>query len=959
MPGVTSDFGPESADQPTPAEYAPIAEGWVIRVAGTDADVPLVWWIRGAVALVFALILVDVLDWTAGIDPLAQVYPDWPAMAPWSAGLLAMLGIAVWLQSGRPSPRSVWIGRALAMAAGALGVVFLGSHAVEQTIPAGPTVQTALSVVALAVAVALLKREGRRIGTAWSVSVLAAAALPLVALVTYLFDAAQMLSGSPPFGMNAATAVAIVLLVDAAVAARPDRQPVAWLVARSDRRMLVRLVVTFALVPIWVAIWRLILLGFGLRGNEVWVLSVTLATLILGIPFFLISRRVQRLMSDQLAQSRAREEAERQRAQAVERYRILADNAVDIVAHLRGTVPTWLSPSIEAAFGWPADVWTGADFVPRIHPDDLDDVFAALGRIEDGRSAVERFRIATAGGGYRWVEGHGKPYTDVEGSVDGVIVSLRVIDTQVEVELELERALDYAIALAGQKSDYVATVSHEIRSPIHAILGFAELLENQLSTEGRNEAAEWSRRVRMEAERLTRLIADLLDLSRLDAGRTTIAAEPFQLRAMVDEVIEMSRLKAEEDGLQLGISVDPTISDWRTGDADRLHQVLRNLVSNATKFTREGRVDLEISGVDETSTDLIRFAVTDTGPGIPGEDIARIMEPFAQVWGSDAERGSGLGLAISDRLVKAMGGDGLQVASLEGHGSTFYFTVPLPEAKPPEQASVSAPIPSENNTRRTILVVDDNPTNRLLVETQLQKLGYDCASAADGHEALERLETQGFDVVLMDCNMPGMDGYETTRRIRAAERGTGLHIPILALTASTVGSNRDACERAGMDGFLGKPLLSSTLAAEISRFVGAGRPHDATGRRDTDDQRESATEAGILDEARIERMTEELGTEPLQKVVAAFVAELPRRLAELRQVAADGDIDAVRRSAHAIRSPSAMLGAVTLAERLRAVEESADPVAVMAQTGLEELVDASITCLQARVGRLVNQGGSR
>ena len=930
----------------------------MIRVAETDADVPLVWWIRGAVALVFALILLDLLDRTTGIELLAQIHPDWPAMAPWSAGLLAALGTAVWLQSGRPTPRTVRVGRGLAVVAGALAVVLLGRDLLQQTGPASPAAQTALSVIALAAAVALLEQDGRWVARAWSVSVVAAGALPLVALVTYLLDAAQMLSGSPVVGMNATTAVALALLVDATMASRPDGQPVAWLVARPDRRMLVRLVLTFALVPIWVAIWRLILLQFGLRGNEVWVLSVTMATLILGIPFFLISRRVHRMMGDQLAQSRAREEAERHRAQAVERYRILADNAVDIVAHLRGTVPTWVSPSIEAAFGWPPEVWTGADFVPRIHPDDLEDVFAALGRIADGKAAVERFRIATADGGYRWVEGHGKPYTDVEGGVDGVIVSLRVIDTQVEVELELQRALDYAIGLAGQKSDYVATVSHEIRSPIHAILGFAELLEHQLSAEGRNEAAEWSRRIRMEAERLTRLVADLLDLSRLDAGRTTIAAEPFPLREMVDEVIEMSRLKAEAKGLQLGVSVDPTISNWRTGDADRLHQVLRNLVSNAKKFTREGRVDLEVSGVDETSTDLIRFAVTDTGPGIPGEDIARIMEPFAQVRGSDAERGSGLGLAISDRLVKAMGGDGLQVASLEGHGSTFHFTLPLPEAKPPEPRSVSAPAAGENTTRKLILVVDDNPTNRLLVETQLQKLGYDCVSAADGHEALQRLDTQRFDVVLMDCNMPVMDGYETTRRIRAAERGTGAHIPILALTASTVGSNRDACERAGMDGFLGKPLLSSTLAAEISRFVGAGRPQDATGRPDTNGQLENTTDAKILDEARIDRMIEELGTEPLQKVVAAFVAEMPRRLAELRHVAADRDADAVRRSAHAIRSPSVMLGAVALAERLRAVEDSADPVAEMSETGLEDLVDASIACLQARLGRLVNQGGS-
>ncbi|WP_099023229.1 ATP-binding protein [Mycolicibacterium palauense] len=932
-------------------------------MAGTDANVSLVWWIRGAVALVLAIAAADVLGWTTGLRPLTQVHPDWPRMMPWSAALMAGLGIAILLQAGRSSGTRVWIGRALALSVGALAAVFL----LQNTWPGRPSVQAALSILALSLAVAVLRLNRRWADIAWPLSTITAPILPLLALVTYLFDAAEMLSGSLSVGMNAATAVAIVFLTDATVATRPDRQPVAWLVARPDRRMLVRLVVTFILVPIWVAIWRLLLLAFGLRGDAVWVLSVALATLILGMPFFVISRRVQKLVTDQLVQTSKRAEAEHQRAEAeharaeaVQRYRLLADNAVDVVVHLRGREPVWISPSAEAAFGWPAQQWIGVDFVPRIHPDDLDGVFAALAKNAQGKPAVERFRVATASGDYRWVEGHGKPYTDVEGNVDGVIVALRIIDTQVEVELELQRALDFAIGLAGEKSDYVATVSHEIRSPIHAILGFAELLESQLSSEGRNEAAEWSRRVRTEAERLARLIADLLDLSRLDAGRTKLAAEPFRLRKMVDEVIQMSRLKAEAKGLKLDYSVDPTISDWRIGDADTLHQVLRNLVTNAKKFTREGRIDVEVSpAATETSADLVRFAVTDTGPGIPAEEIDRIMQPFAQVRGSDAERGSGLGLAISDRLVKAMGGGRLEVASLEGHGSTFHFTVPLPESEPLEPAPVPETGPAQTDSAKTILVVDDNPTNRLLVEAQLTKLGYHCEVAADGAEALERLESGGIDAVLMDCNMPRMDGYEATRRIRARERGTGGHIPVLALTASAVGSNRDACERAGMDGFLGKPLHLSKLAAEIGRFVGAGRAGSVAATAHAAGGGPETTAPHILDDARVDRLLEELGADPLQKVVAAFVSEMPRRLAELRRVAAQRDADAVRRSAHAIRSPSAMLGASALAEHLRTIEESADPVSRLSEAQLEDLINASVHRLQARLGQLVDQGGAR
>ncbi len=943
-------------------------------MAGTDANVPLRWWIRGAVALVFGIAAADWLGWATGIKPLTQVYPDWPYVTPWTAALVTGLGVAILVQSGQPPPARVWAGRALAVSTGALAMVFLAEYAtgwssgldqaffrdavstLQQSSPGRPKAHTAMSLLVLAGAVAVLRLDRRWIRIAWPFSIVISAALPLTALLTYLFDAAEMLAGSPTIGMNAATAVAIVLLIVATAAIRTDRQPVAWLLARPDRRMLVRLVVTFMLVPIWVAIWRLVLFAFGLRGDAVWVLSVTLATLILGMPFFVISRRVQRLVIDQLVQSGERAEAERQRAEAVERYRILADNAVDVVVHLRDGQPAWVSPSIESAFGWPVQQWVGTDFVPRIHPEDLETVFTALAENAQGRAAVARFRIATADGGCHWVEGRGKPYIDVEGNTDGVIVAIRIIDDQVAAERELQHARDSAVAIAEAKSDYVTTVSHEIRSPINAIVGFSELLEGQLSAAGRNEAAEWSRRVRQEAERLARLIEDLLDLSRLEAGKTKIAAKAFRLRGMVDDVVEMSRIKAEAKGLTLEYSVDPTISDWRIGDADRLHQVLSNLVSNAKKFTREGSIEVEVSHVTaETAKDLVRFAVTDTGPGIPGEEIARILEPFAQVSGSDAERGSGLGLAISDELVKAMGGDGLEVASLEGHGSTFYFTVPLPESQPLESASSREAEPADIGSRKTILVVDDNSTNQLLVGAQLKKLGYDYELASNGSEALDRLEFERFDLVLMDCNMPVMDGYETTRRIRARERGSGDHIPVLALTAAASGSNRDACQRAGMDSFLSKPLLLSKLAEEISLFVGAGA---AEGFEDAGDLEQDMSTPPVLDDARIDRLLAELGASPLQKVVSTFVTEMPGRLAELRRVAAQGDADAVRRSAHAIRSPSAMLGAAALAEQLRAVEESADPVSRVAEARLDDLIDDAIEQLQAKLGQPMQEGGA-
>lgn len=526
--------------------------------------------------------------------------------------------------------------------------------------------------------------------------------------------------------------------------------------------------------------------------------------------------------------------------------------------------------------------------------------------------------------------------------------------------LEHEDAQRAALTLAEEKSNYVATVSHEIRAPLHAILGFSELMENQLSSEGRVEIAEWSRRVRTEADRLTRLIDDLLNLSRLNAGRTKIASTPFRLRKLLDDVIESSRITAESKGLTVNSSVDPAISDWRIGDPDRVHQVLLNLVSNATKFTRVGHIDIEISSaVTETAPDLVRFAVNDTGPGIPREEIDRILQPFAQVSGADSDRGSGLGLAISDGIVKALGGDGLAVVSSEGHGSTFHFTLPLPETAPPELATHSETEPTSAGSLGTILVVDDNPTNQLLVEAQLKRLGYTCEAAFDGAEALERLGSARFDAVLMDCNMPVMDGHMATRRIRAEERGSGAHIPILALTASTMDGNRDACERAGMDGFLTKPLHLADLSRELGRFFGpgpAGRPdHEASRAAPV----QTVQETPLLDDVRIDRMLAELGAVPLQKVALSFVAEMPRRLEDLRRATAEGDADAVRRSAHAIRSPGAMLGAAALAERFKAIEQSEDPIASMADEPLEDIIDATIERLRAKLLMSAHFGDAR
>lgn len=945
---------------------------------------------RAAVVVALILTAVDWLGWATGVLSLTRLVTGGPPMTPWSAVMVTGLGIAILLQSGVTRPARVNAGRILAATTGALALVFIAEYladksfgldqvffreavaVVQPDFPGRPSPQTASSVALLAGALVLLRFQ-RQWAAPVRLPILAlAAVIPSAAIMGNLFNLASVASISASTGMSTLTSGAMTLLIVAAALARPDDPPASWLAARRDHEILLWVVGTFAVLPVGVAASRLVIRALGARGDAAWGLSLILVGIAAGFVLLTVGHRFQLRMADALTQSRTRAEALESTQETVidstmNLVSLLTENTVDVVVHLRDGKFVWVSPSIEDAFGWPISWWLGNDMTRTTYPDDLEVVAAGIAEIGEAGAAVARFRVLTADGGYHWVEGHGKPFIDAEGNPNGLIVALRVIDDQVALEKELQEARDHADVMSQAMADYVVTVSHEIRAPLNAILGFSELLDNQLSSEGRSLTAEWSRLIRTEAERLTRLIEDLQDLSRLEAGQAKVASRPFALRRILDGVIQISRVTAAEKGLELNGSVDPSLSDWRSGDPDKLQQVMVNLVSNAVKFTREGRIDVEIApATTDVAADLVRFAVTDTGPGIPADQVEKILEPFAQVSATDATRGSGLGLAISDRIVKTLGGDGLAIASLEGHGSTFHFTIPLPGAAPQDPSPNPARnVADETGSGLTILVADDNPTNQLLIEAQLEKLGYGCVITSNGAEALEQLEARRFAAVLMDCNMPVMDGYAATRNIRAGERSTGVHTPVIALTASATVANREACKRAGMDGFLTKPLLLTALSEQLTRTLGRVDGHGCgldAGSGPEPGANRSAPEtpvAPILDDARIDRLLEELGPGPLQKVALTFVNEIPRRLADLHRVAEAADVEAVRRSAHVLRSPSAMLGAVALAERLRAVEEATDPVASLSEAPLDDLVETTLRLLHTKIFPCANQEGTR
>ena len=411
---------------------------------------------RTAVMVVLVVAALNWVGWATRVEQLTRVYPNWPQMTPWTALWLAALGAAILVQSGHPSRDRVWIGRGLAALVGALALVVLVEYAtarwfgldqvwfgesvrtLQSSWPGRPSPQTASSVLLLAAAVVLTRLDRPWTRVVWPVCMVGGGAFPVVAVAAYLFDAVALVGVTPSTGQAISTALALLLLVAATSVARPDRVPLAWLLARPDRRSLIRLVGVLAGFPIVVALSRLVFLALELGDHAAWTLSVAAGTAIVGAVTFYFSQREQRLLIDQ-------ELASRERAEAEMHYRILADNAVDIIVHLRGSEIAWVSPSVQAALGGPVQLWIGTDFSRHIHPHDLDTLATALQRIAGGESVLQRFRIRSVDGGYHWVDGHGKPYIDAEGNTDGLIAALRIVDDQVEAEQRLERLARFDI----------------------------------------------------------------------------------------------------------------------------------------------------------------------------------------------------------------------------------------------------------------------------------------------------------------------------------------------------------------------------------------------------------------------------------------------------------------------------------------------------------------------------------
>jgi PAS domain S-box-containing protein len=630
----------------------------------------------------------------------------------------------------------------------------------------------------------------------------------------------------------------------------------------------------------------------------------------------------------------AQREAEAALRVSEQRYRSVVESVIEIVfqTDMEGRW-TYLNPAWEAVTQHPLDEALGRRAFDFLHPEDrirMAELFAPL--LDRRVNTVEsELRYVTRDGEVRWVAIRASPSLDADGQISGIAGILSDVTERKLAAEQLALARDQALAAARSKSEFLANMSHEIRTPMNGVIGTAELL---LQTDLTDEQRAYAATVQSSGEALLRIIDDVLDLSKVEAGRLELEEIDFDLHAALRHACDLFLPRAREKGVALECEIHESLPSAASGDPVRLGQVLANLISNAVKFTETGTI--RVSGRLEESgdaTSLMRFEVSDTGIGVPPKSIDALFASFAQADTSTTRRygGTGLGLSISKQLVDLMGGR-IGATSEEGSGSTFWFTARLGHASAPTSQTEPA-APALHTAGARVLVAEDNAVNRTVAINMLEKLGHRADVAPDGHSALEALEASSYDAVLMDCQMPGLDGYEATRELRRREGG-GRRVPVIALTAHAMQSDRERCLAAGMDDYLAKPLRLSALQEALDRCL--AEPSSPTLDRE---------------------LIGELGEDPelLADLVELWAEEARDGRAGLARALDAGDADAAGRAAHKLKGSSLGVGASDVGavcaelEDLTARGETAAAAALAVR--LDEAIQSAERELRAAISR--------
>jgi PAS domain S-box-containing protein len=515
-------------------------------------------------------------------------------------------------------------------------------------------------------------------------------------------------------------------------------------------------------------------------------------------------------------------------AESEERYKNIVEHTGDLImmTEADGSI-SYLSLACEEVLGHPRSSVV-RDYEALAHPDDRESLRQNLRAALRGDGLTEReIRFITRDGEVRWVSQSYRPIWR-DGAVHQVVSVIRDTTARRRSEEEMVRAHQIAEAASVAKSRFLANVSHEIRTPMNAVLGLVGLLLDMDLGEREREYATMARHA---AESLLVLINDILDVSKIEAGKLELESREFVLESLLQELRELVSVRATSKGVGFGLEVEPDVPGRIRGDSGRLRQILTNLLENAVKFTERGRVSLHVA-LEREDPDcvVLRFVVADTGVGIPTDCIDSVFELFTQVDGDGSGRhsgGTGLGLAISRQLAEMMGGT-VRLESRVGVGSRFWVTLPFEKsaaqrANRPEFGTgfqPPTPLGEGQSAQVRILVAEDNLVNQTVALGMLRKLGLAAALVQNGSEALEVLTSDPYDLVLMDVQMPVMDGLEATRRIRDGGVGAvNRDVPIVAMTAHAMKGDRERCLASGMNDYLSKPVSLEGLATVIRRWA--------------------------------------------------------------------------------------------------------------------------------------------